>query len=247
MNPIWLFLLAPKRGLEAPALPAPRRLDTPSRAPVKATRQDLPKAARTPAPWPAREPSNLPPFPEGWEPDTPPTRAAISRAAQLIQTLHSRGVGSYVTEFLGGRWLTFVAKMHGRKKAVEAWRPRSKAARRPVVSPSVPLATKAPWPSTKGGDSAPASTAPVSSPVRPAPSVALPPTVRRGDGMGARQSLAETVKEAQTALNSHGASLNVDGKFGPLTEAATREFQTAYKLTVDGVIGPKTWTALLGG
>jgi hypothetical protein len=246
MNPLWLLLFVPKKGQEAPSLPAPSRLPTLPRGQATATKRDLAKAAKTPPPWPAKEPSNLPPFPEGWEPDSPPSKDAISRAAQLISTLHGRGLGSYVTEFLGGRWLTFVAKMHGKKKAVEAWRPKSRAARRPVVRPSVPVSTKAAWPAG-GTASAPTSTAPVSSPVRPAPSVSLPPTVKRGDGMGARESLSETVKQAQTALNGHGASLKVDGDFGPLTEAATREFQAAYKLQVDGIIGPKTWTALLGG
>ena len=35
-----------------------------------------------------------------------------------------------------------------------------------------------------------------------------------------------------------------DGKFGPLTEEAVKEFQTSHGLTADGIVGAKTWAAL---
>lgn len=35
-----------------------------------------------------------------------------------------------------------------------------------------------------------------------------------------------------------------DGKFGPLTEEAVKEFQTSHGLVADGIVGAKTWAAL---
>jgi peptidoglycan hydrolase-like protein with peptidoglycan-binding domain len=39
----------------------------------------------------------------------------------------------------------------------------------------------------------------------------------------------------------------IDGIFGPVTEAAVRGFQDALDIAVDGIVGPVTWRALVSG
>ena len=57
------------------------------------------------------------------------------------------------------------------------------------------------------------------------------------------------MKSLQTLLKLRGYTLpiyGVDGDFGGETKAAVESFQTAKNLTPDGVVGQKTWTALVG-
>jgi peptidoglycan hydrolase-like protein with peptidoglycan-binding domain len=64
------------------------------------------------------------------------------------------------------------------------------------------------------------------------------PIFRKGDkenGVFAVQSL----------LRAHGHEVEVDGDFGPKTESAVRAFQQARGLQVDGVVGNRTWEALV--
>ena len=70
----------------------------------------------------------------------------------------------------------------------------------------------------------------------------LPPTLRRGSG-------GWQVKRLQRLLRQHGQlgpPAQLDGDFGPVTEAAVRAFQALHGLEPVGVVGPLTWGALLG-
>lgn len=62
-----------------------------------------------------------------------------------------------------------------------------------------------------------------------------------------RNSKGKYVKRAQALLNTRGYNLREDGEFGKLTGVATRDFQHDNGLTVDEVIGKKTWTKLVSG
>lgn len=58
-------------------------------------------------------------------------------------------------------------------------------------------------------------------------------------------STGQAVKDLQTKLNSLGFDCGqVDGDFGPKTEAAVEAFQTAAGIEVDGHVGPQTMAAL---
>jgi len=53
------------------------------------------------------------------------------------------------------------------------------------------------------------------------------------------------VKTVQRRLDTRGFSPGpVDGLYGRTTEAAVREFQASRNLKVDGIVGPRTWSAL---
>jgi peptidoglycan hydrolase-like protein with peptidoglycan-binding domain len=53
------------------------------------------------------------------------------------------------------------------------------------------------------------------------------------------------VKTLQYLLRERGHTVDVDGIFGPATDAAVRAFQQQKNLTVDGDVGPQTWSALI--
>jgi peptidoglycan hydrolase-like protein with peptidoglycan-binding domain len=51
----------------------------------------------------------------------------------------------------------------------------------------------------------------------------------------------ENIKVIQQALG-----LNMDGKFGSMTESKVIEFQNKHKLKADGIVGKNTWYVLMG-
>jgi peptidoglycan hydrolase-like protein with peptidoglycan-binding domain len=64
---------------------------------------------------------------------------------------------------------------------------------------------------------------------------ALIQTVRKND-------TGEAVRALQTLL---AGELTVDGHFGPVTDAAVREFQQTFLPPADGIVGPVTWHSLV--
>ncbi|MFR9756564.1 peptidoglycan-binding domain-containing protein [Streptomyces sp. TR06-5] len=66
------------------------------------------------------------------------------------------------------------------------------------------------------------------------------PTIQDG-------STGPAVRKAQCYLNLAlaGTPIPEDGDFGPVTDDATRRFQACAGITVDGLIGPQTWSYLI--
>ena len=69
----------------------------------------------------------------------------------------------------------------------------------------------------------------------------------------ARGSTGDAVRALQEEFRFRDLSgdpdraLAVDGIFGPRTAAAVRGFQQALGITVDGIVGPLAWRALVSG
>jgi len=53
-----------------------------------------------------------------------------------------------------------------------------------------------------------------------------------------------TVAQLQQALDRHGATLTVDGGYGPATLSAVKAWQQGHKLTANGVVDVATWLTL---
>lgn len=85
----------------------------------------------------------------------------------------------------------------------------------------------------------PGAAAPAPAPTT-APSAPSWPVLQRG-------SSGPEVAALQYFLRHHGHDIPADGLFGPVTEQAVRDFQSARGLTVDGLVGGQTWPALVQG
>ena len=64
-------------------------------------------------------------------------------------------------------------------------------------------------------------------------------TLRKG-------SSGDDVKNLQELLNRNGYNLDVDGVFGSKTQAAVRDYQAKTGISVDGIAGEQTYSALIG-
>jgi peptidoglycan hydrolase-like protein with peptidoglycan-binding domain len=87
--------------------------------------------------------------------------------------------------------------------------------------------------------------------VGPATWRALISTVRQGSQGDAVRGVQEEFRFRDLSGNPN-QGLQVDGIFGPKTDAAVRGFQQALhqdipSVTIDGIVGPVTWQALVSG
>ena len=129
---------------------------------------------------------------------------------------------------------------------------------RPCSTCSGPAATASPWTASSGPaptpPSAPSSSRrawPSTASSAPPPGQALIITVKQGSQGDAVRGVQEEF-QFRNLSGDPSTGLAVDGIFGPATDAAVRGFQQALHLdiasvTVDGIVGPVTWQALVSG
>ncbi|MFJ9843222.1 peptidoglycan-binding protein [Kitasatospora sp. NPDC101155] len=56
----------------------------------------------------------------------------------------------------------------------------------------------------------------------------------------------ENLRTLQYLPVRHGATLTVDGAYGPAAQSAVTAFQSSAALRADGVVDARTWSRLLG-
>ncbi len=103
---------------------------------------------------------------------------------------------------------------------------------------------------------APAPTTTTTVPPAPTPTTAAPNTTAPATCPSYAESpntypvkLCQTgsaVRNVQVELVQNGYDVEIDGYFGPNTQAAVRAFQSDHGLEVDGLVGPDTWARLIG-
>ena len=60
-----------------------------------------------------------------------------------------------------------------------------------------------------------------------------------------KSGAAVSAVEIQLKYQYGFSSLSVDGKFGPMVKSAVKAFQKRYGLTPSGIVGERTWNALV--
>ena len=70
--------------------------------------------------------------------------------------------------------------------------------------------------------------------------------VKRGSTGDAVRAVQEVIKFHDQS-DGEGPGVQIDGIFGPRTDAFVRGFQTAVGTPSDGIVGPITWRALVSG
>ena len=146
-----------------------------------------------PTPWP----STLPPFPSGWEYDSPVPSDVQTRAAALLPSLWAKGQGATAQEMTGGRWITYEAELvAGGHKGVTAWRVKGGApAPSPAASPGNPTVQVPQVPVVQSQTPAsPATTQSATSPTSPIPTRMVP----------AMTPVATAAVAMANALNANG-------------------------------------------
>jgi hypothetical protein len=161
---------------------------------------------------------------------TTPAMAKECKADPVVQESNpyvSRTLGAFPSSLL--MWRKAVVDRHG-----DGWQAWRRAEEKQIDCNQIEIAGKGKrWVCTR-------SARPCSGPLgteNNAASIAFPGKMRRG-------STGEGVEALQKLLKDAGYDVEVDGNYGRGTRAAVRDFQAKEGLTVDGVVGEDTWTAL---
>lgn len=114
----------------------------------------------------------------------------------------------------------------------------------PLLTNTIPAKAQIPEPSVNASPTLATTPSPA---LEPFPSDAITeyspntaPILEQGDW-------GEAVKDVQTYLRQQGFYTGqIDGLYGPNTVSAVRNFQQSRNLIADGMVGPRTWAALVG-
>jgi peptidoglycan hydrolase-like protein with peptidoglycan-binding domain len=114
---------------------------------------------------------------------------------------------------------------------------------------AAPAVAQTPASPAAAAPAAPAAAAPAPSaapaPASAAPATATPMKAAPAHAAGSHaMTHSQRVERLQTALNTNGAQLAVDGKMGPKTRTALEAFQKAHGLKATGRVDKETMAAL---